>query len=88
MESLTEEINNSNNELLQLIKYHVEHKLFEYHILYGFQISYELRDICVFDIKKILEKKYFNDKNFEYKKEKLIKILLETVITEDYLENQ
>jgi hypothetical protein len=88
MESLTEEINNSENELIQLIKYHVEHKLFEYHILYGVHISYELRDICVFDIKKILEKKYFNDTNFHDKKEKLVKILVDTVITNDYLEDK
>jgi hypothetical protein len=87
MESLTEEMINSNNELIQLIKYHVDRKLYEFYKNLEIQLSYELRDICVIKIYGVLEKKYFNDTNFNIKKEKIIKNLINTLITKEYLEN-
>lgn len=84
MESVNVEY--SNDELVKLIKYHVERKLYEYHSLYGVDLSYELRDSSVIHTYKTICKKYLNDGNFETKKEKLINLVIENYISKKYLE--
>lgn len=88
MESLTSSIDNSTDELVKLIKYHVERRLCEYNTEYGVDLSYELRDSSIIHTYKIIQKKYLNDSNFENKKEKLIKLVAENYISKKYLENQ
>ncbi len=88
METLTLSIDNSTDELLKLIKYHVERRLSEYNIEYGVDLSYDLRDSCIMHTYKTIQKKYQNDSNFEDKKEKMIKLVVESYICTKYLENQ
>lgn len=88
MEGLSLSIDNSTDELVKLIKYHVERRLYEYNTEYGVDLSYELRDSSVIHTYKTIQKKYLNDSNFENKKEKLIKLVAENYISKKYLENQ
>lgn len=88
METLSLSIDNSTDELIKLIKYHVERRLSEYNAEYGVDLSYDLRDSCVIHTYKTIQKKYQNDSNFEKKKEKMIKLVAESYICTKYLENQ
>lgn len=88
MESLTLSIDNSTDELIKLIKYHVERRLSEYNTEYGVDLSYDLRDSCIMHTYKTIQKKYQNDSNFEDKKEKMIKLVAESYICGKYLDNQ
>lgn len=76
------------NELVILIKYHVENKLTKYNRDYLVDLSYELRDNCVTHTYKIIQKKYLNNHNFEINKENIINLIIENYISKKYLENQ
>lgn len=88
MESLSLEIDNSNDELLNYIKYYVEIKLSEYNLEYGVSMSYDLRDTTILHTYKTIRKKYLNDTKFHLKKEKIVKLVIENYISNQYLENQ
>lgn len=87
MESLTLELDNSSDELLNFIKYYVEIKIYEYNVEYGVDMSYDLRNSTILHTYKTIRKKYLNDSNFELKKEKITKLLIENYISKKYLEN-
>jgi 6-pyruvoyl-tetrahydropterin synthase len=86
MESV--DIDNSNDELLNYIKYYVEIKLSEYNLEYGVDMTYNLRDTTILHTYKTIRKKYLNDTKFHLKKERITKLVIENYISKIYLENQ
>jgi hypothetical protein len=74
-DSLTKEIDNSNNELIKLVKFHVEDILSKHFDDTGILIGYDLRDDAIYHTVERVIKKYLNDSRFETKKDVFIRTI-------------
>lgn len=86
-DSLTDIIDNSQCELIKLVKQHVEAILHKYFEQTGILLGYELRDDAIVFTCNRIAKSYLNDSRYKTKKDLFIKTIARSYIFGTGLEN-
>ena len=88
MENRSKQIEQSTDELLQLIRHHVEDVLHEYFQKNGIKADYDVRDDAVLHVYELARKKGSHDSKFQEHKGQYIRIMVKNYLFKNYLHNQ
>jgi len=87
MESRSKQIDESPDELLQLVRHHVEDVLHEYYQKNGVKTDYDIRDDAVLYVYELARKKGSYDSKFQERKGQYIRVMVKNYLFKNYLEN-
>lgn len=80
MEDRSKQIDESTDELIILIKHHVEEILQEYYLKHGIKSDYDVRDDAVLGVYAIVVKKGTHDTKFQERKGQYIRVIAKNYI--------
>lgn len=87
MESRSKQIDESTDELLQLVRHHVEDVLHEYFLKNGIKADYDVRDDAVLHVYDIARKKGTYDSQFQERRGQYIRVMVTNYLSSRNLES-
>ena len=87
MESRSKQIDESTDELLQLVRHHVEDVLHEYYLKNGIKADYDVRDDAVLHVYELARKKGTHDSKFQELRGQYIRVMVTNYLSSRNLES-
>jgi hypothetical protein len=85
-DSRSKQIDESKDELLILVKHHVEEVLHEYYLKHGIKANYDIRDDAVLYVFELAHKKGHNNSKFQEMKGQYIRVMAKSYLFSKYLD--
>lgn len=87
MEDRSKAIEESTDDLLQLVRHHVEDILHEYYLKNGIKADYEVRNDAVLHVYKLARKKGTHDSQFQERRGQYIRVMVSSYLSSKNLES-
>jgi hypothetical protein len=88
MEDRSRKIEESSDDLLQLVRHHVEEVLHEYFLKNGIKADYDVRDDAVLHVYNLARKKGTHDSKFQELRGQYIRVMVKSYLFSKNLDNQ
>jgi len=85
-DSRSKQIDESTDELLILVKHHVEEVLHEYFLKHGIKADYDVRDDAVLYVFELALKKGTHDSKFQEMKGQYIRVMVKSYLFSKHLD--